>query len=302
MRQLVVAFISFSRLERLGISVLAALLMILIIIRCTLTLWVHPAGPDKDRQKALMLAYSQWKKGEDSLRLASLLSEGEASTIKSELFAFDPNSLDSIGFIRLGMPVKAVKGLLNWRRKGKHFYKPEDLKPLYNLPPETYARLQPYIRISDDGEEARPNTWSTGNSHPAIPSVIELNTADSTLLDRGVNGIGATLARKIVARRTALGGFIRHEQLLEVYRFPDTTFQKLKTCLHIDMRYVHKMNLNALSLNQMSAHPYVGEAVAKNILLYKEGIGRYAHVEQLREVPLMSEEIYRKIAPYFVVE
>jgi DNA uptake protein ComE-like DNA-binding protein len=190
---------------------------------------------------------------------------------------------------------------LNWRRKGKHFYRPEDLKPLYNLPPETYARLAPYVRISNMEDAAR-KSWSPGNSYPAIPSVIELNTADSTLLDRGVNGIGATLARKIVARRTALGGFIKHEQLLEVYRFPDTTFQKLKTCLHINMRNVHKMNLNAVGLAQMSMHPYVGESVAKNILLYKEGIGRYTHVEQLREVPLMSEEIYRKIAPYFVVE
>src|SRR4051812_43829691 len=123
MKHILIAFVSFSRLERLGISVMSFVLMLLIIFRCTLTVWVHPPAPDKNREEALMLAYTRWKKGEDSIKLAVRLQEGDMSTSTAELFAFDPNILDSSGFIRLGMPAKAVKGLMNWRRKGKRFYR-----------------------------------------------------------------------------------------------------------------------------------------------------------------------------------
>ena len=301
MKQLVTAFFSYSRVERLGIAGMGIVFMLVIIIRCTLALWVHPAGADSAQQAKMAAAYNTWKLKEDSLKPAFSNAGTGQATIAGELFVFDPNTLDSAGFIRLGMPVKAIKGLLNWRRKGKHFYKSEDLKPLYNLPEETYARLAPYIRIAGR-EEDQSRKWSNNNSFPAIPAIINLNTADSALLDRVINGIGALLAHKIIARRTALGGFMKHEQLLEVYRFPDTTFQMMKEKLRIDISDVQKMNLNTATLARMSAHPYVGEKTAKNILLYKEGVGHYDRVEQLREVPLMNEEIYRKIAPYFVVD
>lgn len=199
------------------------------------------------------------------------------------------------------MPIRAVRSLLNWRSHNKHFYKPEDLKPLYNLPEDVYARLAPYIRIEGNRPYASQTSFASTNSFPAIPSIIDLNTADSATLDRGVPGIGATLAHKIVQRRIALGGFIRHEQLLEVYKFPDSTFQNMKGKLRINPTAVKKMDLNSATLAQLSAHPYIGEKTAKNILLFKEGVKRYESIEQLRQVPLMNEEIYRKIAPYFSV-
>jgi len=300
MKQLLIAFLNFSRVERLGIAVMGVLLMLLILFRLTLSLWVKPRGIDKARQEKLEAAYLHWKRTEDLAKTDYAAETRDQPARAGELFAFDPNTLDSIGFIKLGLPARAVKGLLNWRRKGKHFYKHEDLKPLYNLPPETYARIAPWVRMP---EGAATGSKPAGyGAYPAIPARIELNTADSALLDRGIRGVGATLAHKIIARREALGGFFRHEQLLEVYRFPDSSFEQMKEKLNIDARLVQKMNLNTVSLARMSAHPYIGERTAKYILLYKEGIVRYDHIEQLREVPLMSEEIYRKIAPYFVVE
>jgi DNA uptake protein ComE-like DNA-binding protein len=299
MKQWLASYFTFTRVERLGIAALTLLLIVLVIMRFTINLWAHPSEANVEASARLNKAWQEYQLKEDSLRLAyngpSNQTTGEAS-----LFSFDPNTLDSDGFIRLGMPAKAVKGLLNWRRHGKHFYKPEDLKPLYNLPAETYAALEPYIHIS--GGERAYSDHAAYSPFPAVPDVIDLNTADSGLLDRGIRGIGATLARKIVQRRTALGGYYRHEQLLEVYRFPDSTYQVLRTKLRIDPSQVKRMNLNTADLAQMSNHPYIGERTAKNILMYRDGIRHYERIEQLREVPLMNEEIYRKIAPYFTVE
>lgn len=289
---------NFARTERIGYATLGLIILLLLTIRLTMIAWVRPAQTDPARAARMKDAYLAWKAAQPGDAGAA---ESPGASVEAVLFAFDPNTLDSAGFIRLGMPARAVKGLLNWRRKGKQFYKPEDLKPLYNLPPETYARLEPYIQISNQ-PSAQSAAGNYANAWPQIPKIIDLNTTDSATLDRGISGIGATLAHNIIARRAALGGFLRHDQLLEVYKFPDTTFQKMKERLHINPAAVKKVVLNTATLDRLTIHPYIGEKVGRNILMFREGIGRYEHIEQLRQVPLMTEEIYRKIAPYCSVE
>jgi DNA uptake protein ComE-like DNA-binding protein len=294
MKQLLAAWLRSSRAERMGTAVLSVLLLALILVRFTAHHWVHSPQEFLQEEQRLQAAYAQWQAQQGLLQSSS---NAEGKVAEASLFFFDPNTLDSEGFIRLGMPQRAVRGLMNWRRKGKHFYKPEDLKPLYNLPPESYARLSPFIRI--DGNERQESRFA-GSSFQR-PEFIDLNTADSATLDRFVPGIGPVLAHKIVERRRALGGFLRHEQLLEVYKFPDSTFQKLKAQLRLEPTAVHKLELNAATAAQLGSHPYIGEKLAQNIVLYREGIGGYQRIEQLRQAPLMNEEIYRKIAPYLSV-
>jgi len=297
MKETLLALFRFSRLERMGIVALSVLIVLLISLSFFLRQMMPQAAISREQQTLLQQQYQAWL-AQQTTEPADLFAD--VSTQK-ELFPFDPNTLDSAGFVRLGMQPKAIKGLLNWRRKGKHFYKPEDLKPLYNLPAEQYALLAPYIRISKAEQD---NRFAMSNSYhnTPLPDFIELNTVDSALLNRAIKGIGATLAHKIIARRTALGGFYRYEQLLEVYRFPDTVFKAIQSRLHLDANLIRSMSLNKATLEQLSAHPYIGEKTARNILLYRDGIKNYQSVGQLRQVPLMTEENYRKIAPYCRVD
>jgi len=99
-----------------------------------------------------------------------------------------------------------------------------------------------------------------------------------------------------------LGGYLKHEQLLEVYKFNDTTFAMLRQKLFIRPEAIKKININTSTVEQLQAHPYIGEKMAKNILLLRNGMKRFENIQQLRQVPLMNEEIYRKIAPYLVVD
>ena len=72
--------------------------------------------------------------------------------------------------------------------------------------------------------------------------------------------------------------------------------------LRIAPESVRKLSLNSAGLEELSSHPYIGEKMANNILLYRQGLGRFHDIAQLRQVPLMNEEIYRKIAPYFELD
>lgn len=295
------ALFRFSRMERIGIIGLSIVLLFLVVLNISLRKWLKAEQPNPALLASMQQDYQAWLAQQEGNNASFTNDLSTPSGAAFSLFPFDPNTLDSAGFVQLGMTPKAIKGLLNWRNKGKHFYKPEDLKPLYNLPEETYLRIAPFIRIAASASDNRFARNSPSSREP-IPDFIELNTADSSLLDRAINGVGAVLAHKIVARRTALGGYYKYEQLLEVYKFPDTTFNKIKARLHLDASRVRKISLNTATVEQLSAHPYIGEKTAKNILLYREGIKSYESVGQLRQVPLMTEENYRKIAPYCSVE
>ncbi len=288
------AFFSYSLVERTGFIAVGSLLLLLLAARGSLSWWVDPPAPDPALAATLSAEYAAWRATQED---AEAVADEGRPALHTESFPFDPNTLDSAGFIRLGMPPKAVKGLLNWRRKGKRFYRAADLEPLYNLPADCYARLAPLVRITDTrgaGRFERPE-WK----RETAPSIIELNTADSATLDRWVPGIGAVLARKIVARREALGGFLDLGQLTEVYRFPDSTMNRLRERLSLDPRKCRLIDLNSVSLERLAAHPYIGEKLGRNMLMYREALGAYTDLTQLRQVPLMTAEIYRKIAPYF---
>jgi DNA uptake protein ComE-like DNA-binding protein len=288
MKSIFNSFFTFSRKEQYGIIGLISLICLVFGFSFFMRNFIEPkANIDEEKLNIAWQKLQAEQQSENSLLVSA-----------SEPFYFDPNTLDSIGFIELGLSAKTTKYLLNWRSKGKHFYKKEDLKPLYSLSEMEYNRLAPYIQIK---ERERSNNYTAYEKQAPLPAHINLNKTDSATLVR-LNGIGAILAHKILERRRNLGGFLRHEQLLEIYKFPDSTYQYLKERLSINPSEIERIKINACSEEQLAQHPYIGQQMAKNILLLRKGLNKYENISQLRQVPLMNEEKYRKIAAYCTIE
>lgn len=296
MKRILASYFMLTRIERIAYAGLVAILLILVLVWQLMPYWVHPLKENAAENERMALAFNNYRK----IHLAPAEPDLEANpSIPTGLFAFDPNTLDSIGFLKLGLSVRATKGLMNWRRHGKVFYKKEDLKPLYNLTAENYERIAPYIAITSVHSEHSYN--HEFEKLPPLPATLDLNTIDSATIVR-LNGIGPTLAHKIIDKRKALGGYLKHEQLLEVYKFNDSTFTMLKSRLVINPAAVKKINVNSATLEQLQSQPYIGEKYAKGIIQYRMALKHFDNLQQLRQVPLMNEEIYRKIAPYLVVD
>lgn len=300
MKQLIKGFPPISRIERMGLTALALLVALVFMAWRLIPYLYAPPKEDEAENRKLAAAWQEYK----SAHLAdiNLNSDQPVADIPVVLTAFDPNTLDSEGFLQLGLSPRVVKGLMNWRRHGKHFYKKEDLKPLYNLTEADYTRIEPYIAIASSPNAYENRTFSNGYTKlPPLPATLDLNTTDSATIVR-LNGIGPTLAHKIIERRKALGGFLKHEQLMEVYKFSDSTLTMLRQRLVIRPEIIKKIGVNTATIEVLQAHPYIGEKIAKNILLLRNGMKKFENIQQLRQVPLMNEEIYRKIAPYLVVD
>ena len=77
-------------------------------------------------------------------------SYNEKMTPKGELFYFDPNTITTSDWKRLGLRDKTIKTIENYLSKGGHFYKPDDLQKIYGLHDDEYERLRPYIKIESN--------------------------------------------------------------------------------------------------------------------------------------------------------
>lgn len=232
-------------------------------------------------------------------------SSGQLSSKSSAavLFRFDPNSATENDFLKLGLPMRTIKSILKYREKGGRFYKKEDFSKIYTLDAKDFQRLLPYIDIVNAREKKTYGAYeSPKETFMKSGRKIEINSAeiaDWMLL----KGIGEGYSKRIVNYRNALGGFLSIDQVGEVYGLPDSVFQQIKPYLSLNTAAeIQKIKINSATEEELAAHPYIRKFMAVNILKLRNDIQKFQSLEDLRHVPLINEEKYRKIAPYLVID
>lgn len=227
--------------------------------------------------------------------------DDEPKKAAGELFAFDPNTADSTALLRLGLRPWQVRQIYHYRARGGCFSRPEDFARVRGLTVGQYERLRPYIHIGREFREAqelveRPvfNRDSLNRrAKLSLGQTIELNTADTTLLMR-VPHIGEFYSWQVVAYRDRLGGFISMDQLDEIDDFP----QEAKRFFTLDTTKVKRMNLNRLSVREMSRHPYMNYYQAKAIQNFRRKNDGIDSLAQLRFVKGFTPEDFERLKPY----
>ena len=227
---------------------------------------------------------------------------------KGELFYFDPNTISGSEWKRLGLRDKTIKTIENYRIKGGRFYKPEDLQRIYGLQDDEYERLKLYIKIESGSSKPNDNFASSKSKDEIQPakiyaprySIIDVNTADTSAFI-SLPGIGSKLAARIITFREKLGGFYSVEQIAETYGLPDSTFQKIRQYLKLDNTSVKKININTATVDELKAHPYIKYSLANPIVAYRNEHGSFSEIEDIKKVMAVTDEIYKKFAPYITL-
>lgn len=132
------------------------------------------------------------------------------------------------------------------------------------------------------------------------PITVELNTADTSLLKQ-LRGIGSVFAQRIIKFRDALGGFVKKEQLLEVYGFDKKKFELVSPYVEVDLSKVKRININFVSAETLKKHPYINRKVANSIYWYRINHGNYSDPSDILKKNLVDEQTFTKIAPYLKV-
>lgn len=221
---------------------------------------------------------------------------------KTELFEpfyFDPNTVNPQDLEKFGIPQYVITRFTKFRNAGAKFYKKEDLRKLYGLKPELYERMAPYIKFEQQSNsKGYENTPKPEYKKPEPEIVtIELNSADSISLLK-VKGIGPYLSSKIIKYRNALGGFVKIEQLYEIFNIKPEQVDAIKPFIFINSDRIKRLNVNTADYSQLNWHPYISSKEANAIINFRKQHGLYKSKVDLEKVILLSKEMIEKIEPY----
>jgi len=300
-RQFAGSYLSFSKKDRIGIFIiLIIIVMIYLLPRFFAKELAISFIEDKELYTiADTLNSKQTKEYEKDENATGFQYEPSVKNdfSKGELFQFDPNSLSSEGWGKLGLNEKTIATISNYRNKGGKFYKPADLNKIWGLPKGFYDRVESYITISNSRNEneskftadkyvkTERKTWN-----------IELNTTDTSALIE-LPGIGSKLAMRIINFRDKLGGFYSPEQVRETFGLADSTFEKIKLYLHVNVP-AKKINVNTATKDELKLHPYIKWNLANAIVEYKNQHGNYKSIEDLKNVLIIDEATLNKLSYY----
>ncbi len=220
-------------------------------------------------------------------------SSKEQEPVSSELFFFDPNDVSSDDLLKLGFSKRVASIVLKFRDKGGKFKNEEDLRKIYGVDSIFFERIRPYIKI----EKLEEKTFPIQEEQ----AVVEINGSDSVLLTT-LRGIGPSYAGRICKYRNLLGGFTSVNQLLEIYNFPQETFDAVKDHLIVDISKVRKINVNFADISELKSHPYCKYDNAKKIVNYRSKHGSFKSIDQLLTDSLLTSEVFLKLSPYLAVE
>lgn len=163
---------------------------------------------------------------------------------------------------------------------------------------ERKKRNERFEKRGERRQEYADSQWHRGATYKErVRPTVDINNADTVELQM-LYGIGPAFANRIVKYRNLLGGYVRKEQLLEVYGMDSVRYQGFVDCLTVDTSAVRRIKINEASIDELRKHPYLDYYQARAIVNLRKTGFRYEKAEDLLMVSLLDEETVIKIQDY----
>ncbi|NDV66301.1 helix-hairpin-helix domain-containing protein [Bacteroides sp. 224] len=303
-------FFYYTRRERQGVIVLVLLIFAAICVGIFLPSRMRNSELEADEtfdQEYSEFVASLSKQKKDKNNSNTILS----NKIETKLTAFDPNTADSLTLLQLGLSSQTTKNILNYRRKGGKFRRPEDFRKIYGLTEELYTTLLPYMYFAKQESIVHDAIPTPKNNSILIKNdtlrlvaykyppgtVVDLNKADTTELKK-IPGIGSGIAKTITNYRKRLGGFYTIHQLADI----NLDIQKLEDWFRVSENETNRINLNKVSVEHLKEHPYFNFYQAKVIIEHRKKKGKLKKLEQLSLYEEFTKQDLERIKYYICFE
>lgn len=293
---------SFSGKERTGIIVLLLIIFVLIIIWKMIPFFIPEDKPDFSKWEAEVNAY------------LSKSDEKIAVDLALHPVPFNPNEIDSIGLVSMGLPPKLAANWAKYILKGGRFRDKAGVKKIFGMTTELFEQLDNFIvipsvnntvvktlgdapEIKSRKEFKRDTIFRTPSVKKEKPHVVmlELNSADSLqLLD--IPGIGPVFASRILKYRNLLGGYYAVSQLKEVYGMREENFAAVSQYFTANSSALKTFNINFATIQELGRHPYVGFKTARRVLKLRDEKGKFKSSNDLS--PAVTEDSLKRLIPY----
>ena len=319
MRNFLTSYFYYSRSERNGIMVLAALSLCFLMSPKIYSLM--------NKQDNNISDFSNFEKEIMAFVSPNNASDTEgasfsAQTDESVLFPFNPNNATKEDLMRLGLSPKVATTFIHFREKGGRFFKKEDVKKIYGIKESDYARLEDYIELENNG------TYST-NSYGRTPQYSSTKGEERTIALKPFDpnsasendllslGLDEKTVKILLKYREKGGYFKSKEDLRKVYGLSDIDYLRINSFVQITENQViakntvpnasnnnpSKQEVSLIDLNQANIENLlqlrgIGRTFAARIIEHRERLGGFSSLNQLKEVYGLPDSTLRNITPF----
>jgi len=267
-------YFEFTRRERAGIIGLVILILILAGLpvvfdrfqpSASLTFEGVPMGADT------VHSMNENKRGYGRFRAKDGAFGRSPVKTENQLFRFDPNTLTPEGWKKLGLKEWTISTIRRFLEKGGRFRKAEDIGRIYGLKTVDFERLLPYVRIRQESSPAA-GVYRGGRSGERLP--------------------GPAIAFPERRKDTLAGNFRRENK----YQPGQNHVGRGKPWISNPAFTMGPIEINSADSSAFESLPGIGGKLAARILLFREKLGGFYCVEQIKEVFGLKDSTYLMIA------
>lgn len=310
--KLVKEFFTWSKGERRAVLLLSILLLMLFSGDIFFNR-INPFGTDSIHPDTLLLYKKLLLELEEDVTILHPEKKQKVNqkvfiekNEKSKLKVFDPNNLDTQGWMSLGFTEKQAKSLLKYKASLGAFKSKEDVSNSYVVSEKKFEELKDFIQISkviNESEIKEKQKFEDFNKEEAQTEklYLDLNSADSMQL-LTLKGIGPFYAGKIIQYRKELGFYVKKEQLLEIWNFDPIKLGEIENNIWVDTTYILKVSINIDSSAVLKKHPYINWNIANAIVNYRKQHGQFTSIEALKKIVLINDSLFLKLQPYILID
>ena len=205
---------------------------------------------------------------------------------------FDPNDLSKEEWMQYGLSEKQASIVLKFTKRGIHSN--DELQKIKFIPKETFENMKQFTRYSAaENAEVKKDIKALSTSR----ILVDVNNAtEQDLLN--IKGIGPFYARQIIKYQQQLGGFIRKEQLMEVWKMTPEMYEQIQDKISCESSMIKQLSVNQASVEELQAHPYLNWNQANSIVKMRMQKGVFKSIDEIRQSVIIDQETFEKVRPY----
>jgi len=292
------SFFNLNYKERKSVFFLISILVVSILIYVIILWW-----PRKQMYTISSLENTSGGSLSNGIAKSRTLTHNPEKEIT--LFSFDPNTISKSELENFGLSSKVAATWTNYTSKGGRFYTPMDLDKIYGLKPEEVERMRPFIKILKNKEKTfislRPVDLNTAQYNELIkigmPGYIagtllkfrkngkKFNFVNDLKQVKGMNDSILEIVTPFI-QFPAGGEVIQPDLVLEPAFEEEAKIHKKE-----------KINLNTADTSQLKNLNGIGSKLALRIVKYRDHLGGFYDINQLKEIYGLPDSTFTKILP-----
>jgi DNA uptake protein ComE-like DNA-binding protein len=225
--------------------------------------------------------------------------------IAPKIYSFNPNFITDYKGYKLGMSVAEIDRLLQFRSSDKYVNSAQEFQVITQVSDSLLKTMQPFFKFPNwINNKKQGKKFENFNSKAFTKKennvILDINSATKEDLIK-VYGIGDAISTRILKQKEILGGFMSMQQMQDIWGLSPEVIESLNKRFDIvSVPNIKKIDINNVSLKELSQFYYFRYALAKEIITHRSMNGDFKNIEDLTKIKGFPVDKAKIITLYLV--